>query len=151
MQENSTQTTTSENENVVSDYLQGYQQLHLGELEGKIRTARNTIFVVAALIVLGDIIIMATNGQGFADLWLTFGVAGLFVGLGLLCNKAPYAAIISALILYIALWILSVVVVSPEYLYKGILVKGIVIYYLIKTLKPAKEAEALRRQMKLPS
>gem|GEM_PF-5192339 len=53
--------TNNEKENVLTDYLEGYQQLELEGVENNLRKVRNTMFVVAGLTLISAIILHATN------------------------------------------------------------------------------------------
>jgi hypothetical protein len=44
--------------------------------------------------------------------------------------------------------VLDIVVVGPEYIYKGIIVKGFIIYFLVTGIKHARETERLRKEMR---
>ncbi|MBN8673049.1 MAG: hypothetical protein J0L56_02880 [Chitinophagales bacterium] len=92
---------------------------------------------------------MAGSG-GFQMEVLLFSlvVSGIFAGLGFLTKKQPMTAIIIALILFLGLWIFTIIVIGPEQIYKGILVRGIIVYFLVTGIKHAKEAERLRKEIK---
>lgn len=138
----------NEPENVVADYLHGYQQLELSAAETNLRKARNAIFAIAGLLLLGDLISMAGAGGFQIEIFLiSLAVSGVFVGLGFLTKKQPMTAIITALILFIGLWVFAIVALGPEQIYRGILVRGIITYFLIKGIKHAREAERLRKEM----
>ena len=139
----------NEPQSVISDYLEGYNQLELQSSENNLRKTRNAIFVIAALILIGNLIMM-----GVSDSFTTVGliiallIAGVFVGLAFMTKKQPLGSVIIALILFVALWVLDIVVVGPEYIIKGIVVKAIIIYFLITGIKHARETERLKKEMK---
>ena len=64
-----------------------------------------------------------------------------------LTKKQPLTAIIIALVLFSGLWISDIVLAGPENIYKGIVVRVIILYFLIKGIKHAREAERLRKEM----
>ena len=141
----------NEPESVVADYLQGYQQLELNAAENNLRKARNAIFAIAVLLLIGDLISMAGSGGFQMEIFLfSLAVSGVFVGLGFLTKKQPMTAIIIALILFLGLWIFTIIVIGPEQIYKGILVRGIIVYFLVTGIKHAREAERLRKEIKIP-
>jgi hypothetical protein len=120
-------------------------------LEGydkNIRQARNILFFLAALQMLLAIYLLYTS-QGNAG-WVSFAittiVAVIFFLLGFWTKVKPYTAIISGLVTYILLWI-GDSIFDPTYIYKGILVKIFIIIYLIKGLKDAKEAQAIKTML----
>jgi len=120
-------------------------------LEGydkNIRQARNILFFLAALQMLLAIYLLYTS-QGNAG-WVSFAittiVAVIFFLLGFWTKVKPHTAIISGLVTYILLWI-GDSIFDPTYIYKGILVKIFIIIYLIKGLKDAKEAQAIKTML----
>jgi hypothetical protein len=135
-------------ENVLTDYLVGYQQLELDSVQNQLRKTRNAIFSVAALTAVGALILYSMGNILKEDLWLNFIIAAIFFGLALLTKKMPMAFVIITLILYIGIWILTIAVGGTEYIIRGILVKVIVIHYLIKGIGYAREAEELRKKIR---
>ena len=137
-----------ETENVVSDYFDGYQQLQLQSAETRIRKARNTLFVVAGLMLIFNLVVLLTADEfdvgAFAIILI---LSGIFAGLGFMTKKQPFAAIIIGLVIYVGLWIFDVIVSGPEQLFRGIIVKGIIVYFLVTGLKHAREAERIRRDL----
>ena len=149
--ENSSSPNPEQDQNVISDYYQGYQQLELQSAETQIKKARNAIIAIAILIILGNLIVMAAN-DSFTTLGIIImlGIAAIFTGLAFLTKKQPLTAIIIALVLFSALWISDIVIAGLENIYKGIIVKVIILYFLIKGIKHAREAERLRKEMAYP-
>jgi hypothetical protein len=141
-----TTNTQQENENVLTEYLEGYQELELQSVQNNLRKTRNTILVVAVLLLISSFIIPAMSNAPVLDMWPAWVVVGLFVTLALFTNKFPLATVIIALILYIGLWVLDIVVLGPEYIFKGLLIKGIIIYFLVRGIGYAKEAEEVYRK-----
>lgn len=138
------------NQNIISDYYEGYQKLELQSAENQLRKTRNAIFAIAALLFIGDLITMATSDQfDLTTLITSLVIAAIFIGLAFLTKKKPLTAILIALVLFIALWVLTIVVIGPEQIYRGILVRGIIIYFLITGIKHAREAERIRKQMNI--
>jgi hypothetical protein len=137
-------------ENVISDYYDDVKQLEMQGYESGIRKARNALFFAAGIYLVWELIGIAVADIPFSFIpmtyWLILGaVVGSFIGLAIWTRKRPYSAIIAGLILFILLWILSIVIAGGEAIYKGILVRAIVIVILIKALKPAKEWEDLKK------
>ena len=138
-----------EPESVISDYLEGHNQLELQSAENNLKKARNAIFAIAALILIGNLILMAASDT-FTTIGLVIALlaAGVFVGLAFMTKKQPLGSVITALILFVGLWVLDIVMLGPEFIYKGIIVKAIIIYFLVTGIKYAKETERLRKEMK---
>jgi hypothetical protein len=140
-----------EDKNAIADYYEGYQKLELGSAEARIKKARNAIFAIAIVFLVSELIGMAAaHALTTAGIVITAGIAAIFVGLGFLTKKQPLTAILIALILFVGLWILAIIVTGPEQIYKGILVRGIIIYFLVTGIKHAREAERIRKQMNVP-
>jgi hypothetical protein len=138
------------NQNIISDYYEGYQKLELQSAENQLRKTRNAIFAIAIVLFISDLITMAASDTfDITTLILSLIIAGVFVGLAFLTKKKPLTAIFIALALFIALWVLTIVVVGPQQIYRGILVRGIIIYFLITGIKHAREAERIRKQMNI--
>ena len=139
----------NQEENVLSDYLEGYQHLELQSAENNLRKARNAIFVIAGLLLLSSLILMGAS-DNFSPIGIAIAVIGpgIFIALGFLTKKQPLTSIIIALVLFVGLWISDIVLIGPEYIIKGILIKGAIVYFLVTGIKHAKEAERLRKELK---
>ena len=137
--ENSNTTIFSEEE----FSMQGYDK--------HIRQARNTIFFVAVILVINVIILFSTLPEGYEYAWLDLAIWGTFilgfVFLGFYCKKKPYYAIIGALCLY-GVFVALNAYLDVSTLYKGIIMKIIIIVLLIKGLNNAKEAQELEKNFK---
>ena len=104
------------------------------------RQARNAIFVVAALHFLVGMFV-AYNGPDEERLFmvaLVVGISTTFFVLGLWAAKKPYPAILTAVIIYGTL-LIGDAIFDPMSIMKGIILKGVIIFYLIRGLKNAKE------------
>jgi Flp pilus assembly protein TadB len=140
---------TGQEQDVISNYFEGNQQLELHSAENNLKKARNAIFFIAALILIGNLIMMGVSDSfNTTGLIITLIACGIFVGLAFMTKKQPLTSVIIALILFVALWVIDIVVLGPEYIVKGIIVKAIIIYFLITGIKYAKETERLRKEMK---
>lgn len=135
-------------EDVIADYYEGVKDLEMQGYETGIKKARNTLFVTAGLVFLSEMI--GASVQGIPVTALLVGIAaveaGLFVALGFWTKTKPFTAIIVGLILFIGLWVLTIALTSTEAIYKGILVKIIIISYLASALKPAKAWEDAKKR-----
>jgi hypothetical protein len=115
-----------------------------------IRQARNAIFVAAGLLTLGLIILGATLPDYYEYFWIDCIIWGAFIVafilLGLWTKKKPYTAIVCALVLY-ALFIILNAIADPTTIYKGIILKIVIIVSLVKGLNDAREAQQMRDQL----
>jgi hypothetical protein len=114
-----------------------------------IRQARNAIFVAAGILLLNVIILSFTVPPGYEYLWIDLLIWGTFIAgfivLGLWTKKKPYSAIIGALILY-GVFILLNALIDVSTIYKGIIFKVVIIVFLVKGLRDAKEAQQMKEQ-----
>lgn len=115
-----------------------------------IRQARNAIFVAAGLLTLGLIILGATIPAYYEYFWIDCLIWGAFIVgfilLGLWTKKKPYTAIVCALVLY-GLFIALNAFADATTIYKGIILKIVIIVSLVKGLNDAREAQAMRDQL----
>jgi hypothetical protein len=68
-----------------------------------------------------------------------------FVGLGLWTRRKPYTAIMIGIFVFVGLWALAIISSGFKAAIGGIVVRIIIIAYLIKALKPAKDWEEGKR------
>jgi hypothetical protein len=134
-------------EHVIADYVEGMKQLELEAYQTSIRKARNTLFVAAALTFIGEMYSISQTPDGFTALTMTIILieVGLFVALAFWSKKKPFTAIIAGIILIFLYWALSVYV-DPANIFKGILVRIIMISYLVRATSDAKRWEALKKE-----
>lgn len=107
-----------------------------------VRKARNILYIIGAL----QLVALFTLGDLYgAELYLTAGVyiffALVFAGLAFWTKWKPYTAILTGLIIYGGLILLSAIV-EPETIIKGIILKIIAFSLLISGLKNAKEVQS---------
>src|SRR5436190_14222523 len=98
-------------EDVIADYYEGVKDLEMQGYETGIKTARNALFVTAALVFIGEIVGASIQGLELTPLLIGIAVleAGVFVGLALWTKKKPYSAIITGLILFILMWVAAII------------------------------------------
>jgi peptidoglycan/LPS O-acetylase OafA/YrhL len=115
-----------------------------------IRQARTAIFVAAGVLAINLLILSFTVPDSYEYLWIDISIWGAFIAgfiiLGIWTKKKPYTAIISALILYVVFIVLNALV-DITTLYKGIILKVIIIVLLIKGLGDARQAQRMQEQM----
>ncbi len=112
----------------------------------KLKSVKILIYVIAGLNFLMGLYYL-TDDLTFAD-----GIAGLiasilFLGCAVWVNKQPLTGILAAFVLWILLQ-LSVVLVDPALLFKGILLKIVFIAIFIKGISAAKDAKEYTSQLK---
>ncbi len=126
--------------------------INLEEYNGKIKSAKTTLFVISGFTaVFGTILaLVGDDGNEVLLIVINLFLAGIYLALGFWCAKKPFAAILSGLIIYVSLIIVNGVA-EPKTIAQGIIMKGIIIAYLIKGLKSAKEAEAIKKELNIES
>ncbi len=127
-------------ENEIADYFEGVKKLELEGYETGIKKARNALFITAGLVLLAEVISLATSGIPLSPFLIGFIVVevGIFVALGFWTKTQPLTAIIIGLLAFLGLWIFTIVATDSSAIYKGILVKIIIIVTLVNAIKPAK-------------
>ena len=142
-------TNSGQEQDVISNYYEGYQQLELQSATTNLKKARNAIFVIAGLILVGNLIMMGISDTfNTVGLIITLLATGVFVGLAFMLKKQPLPSVIIALVLFVGLWVIDIVVLGRDYLFKGILVKAIIIYFLVTGIRHAKEMERVQKEIK---
>ena len=115
-----------------------------------IRQARNAIFIAAGVLLLNVIILAANAPYSYEYLWLDFVIWGAFIAsfivLGIWTKKKPYSAIVGALILYAVFTILNAAI-DITTIYKGIILKIVIIVLLVKGINDAREAQRIQDQI----
>ncbi len=133
-------------ENEIADYYDGVKSSEIQIHETGIKKARSALYVTAALLLVGEIISLIRSG--IEPTPLAIGIiaieVGIFVGLALWTKTKPFTAIIVGIILFILIWVASVAV-AEQPIYSGIVMKGIIIFFLVSALKPAKAWENLKK------
>jgi len=138
---------SAERANTISDYYDGIRQLELQAYEGAVKRARTVLFVTAGLVFVGELIYAASNNITMTPTLI--GIVALesvfFVGLALWTRRKPYTAIMIGIIVFVGLWALAIISSGFKAAIGGIVVRIIIIAYLIKALKPAKDWEEVKR------
>ena len=136
-------------QNVIADYYEGRQQLELQSAASNLKKARNAIFVIAGLILVGNLIMMGVSDTfDTVGLIITLLATGVFIGLAFMLKRQPLPSVIIALVLFVGLWVVDIVMLGPDYLFKGIIVKAIIIYFLVTGIGYAREMERVQKEIK---
>jgi hypothetical protein len=99
-----------------------------------IKSGRNTLLIVGGLNTI-PLFMYLSQGDDLSAI-IQGTIAGIFLGLGLLATKVPYAALLSGIIVYLLVMGLSALA-DPESIISGIIIKIIVLYYLFKGMRAA--------------
>lgn len=147
---------TGKEEHVIANFVDEIKQIEMEGYELRVRKARNALYWTAGLIFLGEMIGMGQSGAGFDPLIVVIALAeaGVFIGLALWTKKKPYTAVLTGLIAFIGLIILSVVVNGiadgsegvVKALLGGIIIRVIILVNLISALSHARALQAAKEQ-----
>lgn len=140
-------THVKQEEHVIADYVDGMKELELEAYQTSIRKARNTLFVAAALVFIGEMISIGQIPGGITAVTMAIVLVetGLFVALGFWSKKKPFAAIVAGIVLIIIYWLLAIWS-NPENIFRGILARIVMIVYLARATSDARNWEALKKE-----
>lgn len=116
----------------------------LKDANQKIRRARTTLYIMAGLCFLAGLFF------SFSDNILD-GVVYLILALFYLImvawsNRQPFAAMPTSLIVFITIQLLSAIV-DPVYLFKGIIIKVVIVIAFVRGVQSAKDAQRLNEEL----
>lgn len=140
--EQSTQTPdTPQEESIFNETdwnMQGYDK--------HIRNARIMLYIVAGLQLLPILLLPGGIDENARAILIGLQIffAAVFVGMAIWTKYKPYAALLTATIFFLSIWILGAII-NPASIFSGILIKVILMILLILGLRNAREAEALKR------
>lgn len=120
-------------------------RMEFEEAEEKVQKSRLAIFGVAGLLFL-NYAILAINSPGNAALYEGIFLVSIFLGLGIWAKYNPFAASLTALILY-GLLIITYAAIDPVTIFGGIIWKVAIIVSLIYGLKASSEAKRIRQKL----
>ncbi|MBC8048451.1 MAG: hypothetical protein H7Y00_16750 [Fimbriimonadaceae bacterium] len=124
-----------------------YKEILLADAEKKVSESRTALYAIAGLSVVGGVVSYFIDKVTGLDILIgSLIIALVFLVLAFFVNKKPKLCVLTGLILYCTLLIIDAIA-DPSSLIKGILVKGIIIYFLIKGFKAAREVEEMRAKL----
>jgi len=138
----------STDENIISDYYDNYKETQAEIFKIETRKARNMIFTVAAVLLIGDLLGLAiANAITYLTLLAALLFPVVFTGLGFFARKQPLLAVILSMIVFAIIIILTFFVMGSVSLISGLVVKAIIVFCLIAGLNNAREAERAKKEM----
>ena len=111
----------------------------------KLKNVKIIIYIIAGFNAVFGIYYL-TQPETFAEAISSFIATGLFIGCAIWVNKQPLVGVIAAFVLWILIQ-LSVVLVDPTLLFKGIIIKVIFVGIFIKGISSAKDAKKYTEQL----
>jgi len=117
--------------------------------EKNLKTARIYLYIIAALQIGVGIYQYATANEPELALILgaiPAGIGVLFLGFAIWSYKQPVIAFMTALITFVVVHA-ATMILDPTAIYKGIILKILVIVALVKGFKDAREVQKLRESI----
>jgi hypothetical protein len=123
----------------------------LDEMKRRVRQASNTMFGLAVLFFLAGLyyfsMLKLYQNPG-AILLINWIVSSVYIGLGLWSRSQPAAAIISGLIFYAIVTVLTFID-NPSSLLSGIILKIFIVILLINGMNSAYKAERIKKELQI--
>jgi hypothetical protein len=133
---------------IISDYYEGYREMQAEIFRRASRKTRNSIFVIAAIIFLSDMLGLAIANLFTPETFLfILVVPAILTGVGLLARKQPLASSIIAIVIVAGIFIFTIVKYGGMGVIRGALVKVVIIYYLLAGIQSAKTAEKAKKEL----
>lgn len=111
---------------------------------------RNIILEALCLLVVGEIIAnLAGNSFSWPVTIVTVIEVVLFFILAIFARNNPYPSLLSALVLFIAISIITAAL-KPTYLGGSIIIKIFILIYLVRSISDARELQAARKDRQQP-
>ncbi len=124
-----------------------YKEILLQEAERKLKRVKLYLWLIGGVqLVIGIVFYFVNKELGLYAFLVQTAVAALFFGIALLVNKKPKAGVITALVVYGGLILVSAIG-NPASLTNGIILKAVIIYAFVKGIKTAGEVEELREKL----
>ena len=117
----------------------------LKDAEGRMKSARTMIYVAAGLFLVSGLIAFFTSDD-YATLLVSLIICVVYLILAVWSSKNSFAAILTAMIIYLTIQLINVIA-APESLFSGIILKIIIIVAFAKGIKAALEAKNLLGQL----
>ena len=136
-------------ENVVTDLFDNYQENQKEILDIEIKKVRNKLFTLAIIFFLSDLLqLIAADLVNPTTLLVIAVIPLLFVGLAFLALKEPMLAMVLCAVIIGGVWIYVAVVTGGQAALSGIVVKGIVVYLVIAGFQSAREAHTIKKELR---
>lgn len=97
-----------------------------------------------------EIMVMPSDAHLDAAAWITIAFFILLqLAFSLIAPRYPMTGVIGSIALFVLLQTLIIIADGPENLFKGIWMKAIMIYFLIKAFRSAREISSIKKEMAL--
>lgn len=138
-----------DNEQLAGGFLDSYSDTQREILAIETRKTRNKLFIIAAVILISDLLALLMANAVNATTLLSIAIVPLvFVGLAFLATKEPMLAMTLGAAVIVALWVFMFVQFGNRSLVSGLLIKAVLITLLISGFQNAIEANKVRKEMR---
>lgn len=117
----------------------GSKKQQVKEAEGKIKTCKTIIYVLAGIVFLTGLL-AGFSQDDFALMIVNLCISLLYLILAAWSEKNPFGAILTAFIIYVTLILINFFA-EPASLFQGIFLKVFFIVAFVKGVRSAKEAK----------
>ena len=108
------------------------------------------IFAIGAIVLISDLIALSIGNQlNGVNFLVILVVPGIYAGLGFMARHKPMVAMVMAILLFTTVLALSVYAYGAASLFKGFIMKAVVVYFMISGFNHAREAERARKNLLL--
>lgn len=133
-----------------TDYSEVYREKEIQQLKRRIKATQKSLMACSALILLaGAAFKLIFPAFDFLIFTIYFLSAFIFLLLASYSRKKPYKSILWAMGLLIALWITDITLGKSEMILEFNILKLALLTILIFSLKPAREAFIIRKDLHL--
>jgi hypothetical protein len=110
-----------------------------------IRRARILLFIIAGLQLIAAILLGIAGQPGYEiEVGLQVVLGLVFAGLAFWTKYKPYAALMTALVIYVGIFLLSAIL-EPSSIISGLLIKIVIVVLLIRGISNARDAEEMKK------
>jgi hypothetical protein len=133
-----------------ADYSEVYREKEIRQLKKRIKATQKSLIACSALILLaGSAFKLIFPAFNFLILTVYLLSAFIFLGLASYSRKKPYKSILWAMGLLLALWVTDIALGENEMILEFNILKLLLLTILIFSLKPAREAFIIRKDLHL--
>ncbi len=135
-------------ESSIGDYSDDHKQTQLDLVSMYSKKTRNAIFTIAGLWLASELLGLAMANVFTTLVFLSvLVVPAILFALAFLALKQPLVAIIIAALVFIGVWVLTILVFGGIGAISGLLIKAIIIYFLIAGFQNAREVDRIKKEI----
>lgn len=117
-------------------------------LKYDLNKVRNSLLIIAGVLLLSDLLALSmANALNGTTLIYTLVVPVIFIALAFLAMAKPMLAMGAALGLFVLIIAYNIFALGARAIISGLLIKAVIVYFFVKGLGHAKEAETARKSL----